>query len=131
MNFDTSVNNPTGTCKLSIMVNPVLTQEKLWKLFDVVPGLQHCEVYSQDATGDGVYGSVVYNTPKAAAYAMEKLHGFDYPLGSSIMIKFDDQNYGNSAAPMPSNIKNLVATIQHATQMLAASGYGGVMGNAM
>ena len=136
MNFETTVSNPTNTPKLQIMVNPILTQEKLWKLFDIVPGLQHCEIHSGDATGERAYGSVVYNTPKAASYAMEKLHGFDYPLGSRVMIKFEEAAYGGgagaygagaggygAAAGMPSDVKSLVATIQHATQMLSASGY--------
>ena len=127
----TTVSNPTGTSRLSIMVNPVLNQEKLWKLFDVVPGLEHCEVHSTDPTGERAYGTVAYSSPKAAAYALEKLHGFDYPLGSRVMIKFEEQGYGaggnaysgNGASSMPPDIKSLVSTIQHATQMLAASGY--------
>jgi hypothetical protein len=144
MNFESSVSNPTGACKLSIMVNPILTQDKLWKLFDVVPGLEHCEIHSGDATGERAYGTVAYNTPKAAAYAMEKLHGFDYPLGSRIMIKFEEDAYGGRGggggygvnSSMPPDVKNLVSTIQHATQLLAASGYVppdslGSMANAM
>jgi len=127
LDFNTNVHNPTNTNRLCIMVNPILTQDKLWKLFDVVPGLQHCELHTRDATGEKIYGSVVYDTPKAAAYAMEKLHGFDYPLGSKIMIKFEDNSYGSgnyaANASMPPDIKNLVTTIQHATQMLQASGY--------
>merc|ERR1719234_1539126 len=147
----TTVSNPMGTCKLAIMVNPILSQEKLWKLFGIVPGLQNCEIHTGDPSGERNYGTVVYDTPKAAAYAIEKLHGFDYPLGSRIMIKFDDSapprgfgggghrgsfgagsNMGgggiSSNPNMPSDIKNLVNTIQHATQMLQASGYAGSVG---
>ena len=42
--FSTAVQNPTGTCKLAMMANPILSQEKLWKLFNVVPGLEYCEL---------------------------------------------------------------------------------------
>jgi len=133
----TSISNPMGTCKLAIMVNPILSQEKLWKLFDIVPGLLNCEIHTGDPSGERNYGTVVYDTPKAAAYAMEKLHGFDYPLGSRVMIKFEEDGYGGrsgngmgggfggggAGAAMPADVKNLVSTIQHATQMLAASGY--------
>jgi len=140
--FEPAMANPSGTCKLAIMANPILNQEKLWKLFDVIPGLEFCELNQPDMSGERAYGTVVYDNPKSAAYAIEKLHGFDYPLGSRIMIKFDDSTpprpYGGGqrgsfgsgssmgAAPtqnMPSDIKNLVNTIQHATQMLQASGY--------
>jgi len=141
MDFQTSMNNPTGTCRLAIMVNPVLTQDDLWKLFDIVPGLQHVEIHSGDETGEKAYGTVVYATPKASAYAIEKLHGLNYPLGSRIMIKFEDYYGGdqqsvqgasagayNTSASNPQmtpEIKNLVDTIQHATQMLSAHGYVG------
>jgi len=152
--FEPALDNPSGTCKLAIMANPILNQEKLWKLFDVIPGLQFCDLNQPDMNGERAYGSVVYDNPKSAAYAIEKLHGFDYPLGSRIMIKFDESGpvgpYGGGGGPrgnfgsgsnigatsqnMPSDIKNLVNTIQHATQMLQASGYappsgmGGVPG---
>jgi len=128
-----SVNNPTGTCRLAIMVNPVLTQDKLWKLFDTVPGLQHCEIHTGDPSGERNYGTVIYDKPQAAAYALEKLHGFDYPLGSRVMIKFDQDPYSSgmmgggygAAAPanVPPHVASLVSTIQHANQMLTASGY--------
>lgn len=150
--FDSSISNPSGTCKLAIMANPILSQEKLWKLFDIVPGLEFCELNQPDMSGERAYGTVVYDNPKSAAYAIEKLHGFDYPLGSRIMIKFDESgaqrfgaghsnsygsfgsgsNMGNAGginnSNMPSDIKNLVNTIQHATQMLQASGYAQSVG---
>ena len=78
------------------------------------------EVSQYCQNGERNYGTVLYDTPKAAAYAMEKLHGFDYPLGSRVMIKFEEDGYGGR---LPADVKNLVSTIQHATQMLAASGY--------
>lgn len=143
--FDSAVANPNGSCKLAIMANPILSQEKLWKLFDVIPGLEFCELNQPDMSGERAYGTVVYDNPKSAAYAIEKLHGFDYPLGSRIMIKFDDSaprgfaggprgsfgsgsSMGGANPNMPSDIKNLVNTIQHATQMLQASGYAGSVG---
>jgi len=144
--FDPIMANPSGSCKLAIMANPILSQEKLWKLFDVIPGLEFCELNQPDMSGERAYGTVVYDNPKSAAYAIEKLHGFDYPLGSRIMIKFDDSapprpfggghrgsfgsgsSMGGANPNMPSDIKNLVNTIQHATQMLQASGYAPSVG---
>ena len=134
--FESTIPNPTGTCRLAFMCNTVLTQEKLWKMFDIIPGLETCELLNADHATDRGYGTVVYNNPNSAAYAIEKLCGFDYPLGSRIMIKFDDSvparaggaaaaSGGPSAAPqLPSDIKTLVNTIQHATEMLKQAGYG-------
>merc|ERR1719334_614057 len=145
--FDTNMSNPNGTCKLAIMANPVLSQEKLWKLFDIVPGLEFAELNQPaDPSGERAYGTVIYNNPKSASYAIEKLHMFDYPLGSRIMIKYDEspnmpQGYGGGGrgnfrnnpgndfggndfggnSNMPSDVRNLVSTIQHATQMLQQS----------
>ena len=103
-----------------------------------------------DPTGERAYGTVVYDSAKSAAYAMEKLHGFDYPLGSRILLKFDDSppynmprggaggpgvpgepappGAGPAAPNMPPNVKSLVDTIQQATAALQASGYGGLGG---
>jgi len=133
--FESTIPNPTGTCRLAFMCNTILTQEKLWKLFDVIPGLECCELVNVDRNSERGYGTVIYNNPNSAAYAIEKLCGFDYPLGSRIMLKFDDSapsrgggNSGfagaNSTPNLPSDIKTLVNTIQHATQMLQQAGYG-------
>ena len=130
LTFEANVNviNPTGTCRLAIMVNPALTQDKLWKLFDTVPGLMHCDIHTGDPSGERNYGTVIYDKPQAAAYALEKLHGMDYPIGSRVMIKFDEDPYSSmmnsgSSANVPPHVASLVSTIQHANQMLTASGY--------
>lgn len=127
---ENNVTNTAGSCRLAIMVSSVLSQDKLWKLFDIVPGLQHCELHSGDATGERSYGTVIYNTPKAAAYAIEKLNNFDFPLGSKVMIKYEEEVYGRGNAgsagvnpSLPADVKTLVSTIQHATQLLRNSGY--------
>jgi len=130
LTFEANVNviNPTGTCRLAIMVNPALTQDKLWKLFDTVPGLMHCDIHTGDPSGERNYGTVIYDKPQAAAYALEKLHGMDYPIGSRVMIKFDEDPYSSmmnsgTSANVPPHVASLVSTIQHANQMLSASGY--------
>ena len=132
--FESTIPNPSGTCRLAFMCNTILTQEKLWKLFDIIPGLETVELLNAD--GDRGYGNATYNNPNSAAYAIEKLCGFDYPLGSRLMIKFDESVpvrrgggvgafvQGPGGTPLPSDIKTLVNTIQHATEMLQKSGYG-------
>ena len=137
--FESTIANPTGTCRLAFMCNTILTQEKLWKLFDIVPGLETVDLLNADPGTDRGYGTAIYNNPNSAAYAIEKLCGFDYPLGSRIMIKFDDSvparrggigafAQGPGGAALPSDIKTLVNTIQHATEMLQNAGYGDTVG---
>merc|ERR1719219_2854339 len=132
------------------------TEDKLGQLFDIIPGLELCTLSQRDPRGDRVYGSVLYSNPNSAAYALEKLHGFDYPSGSRIMIKFDESGpkrmgiggrgvaggsgvvggagaggagggasgSGETGGNLPEEIKTLVNTIKHATQMLNQAGYG-------
>merc|ERR1719228_2275402 len=103
--------NPSGTCKLSVCANPNITQDKLWALFNLMPGLEHCELHSGDETGERVYGTVVYNSPKAAAYALEKLHGFDYPFGSRLLIKFEEEDGGYGSGNGFGNTANMPADV--------------------
>lgn len=39
---------------------------------------------------------VEYNSPSAANYALDKLHGFEYPLGKKIIVKpeYDQRSEG-------------------------------------
>ena len=143
--FESSIANPSGTSRLSFMCCSQATQDKLWRLFDIIPGLDYCDISQHDPRGDRAYGSVVYNNPQSAAYALEKLHGFDYPAGTRIMIKYDESGAtrpGGGGPPppppppaaaaegavghsqLPAEIKTLVNTIQHATEMLNQAGYG-------
>jgi len=140
--FESSIPNPSGTSRLAFMCSSYATQDKVGRLFDIIPGLEYCELTQQDPRGDRVYGTAVYNNPNSAAYALEKLHGFDYPSGSRILVKFDDSGAprgggqggagpglggGEGAAQLPTEIKTLVNTIQHATDMLNQAGYGDVV----
>lgn len=33
-----------------------------------------------------------YATPQCAAYARDKLHGFEYPIGSQLMVQLAEEN---------------------------------------
>ena len=35
-------------------------------------------------------GTVVFNNPQSATYAKEKLHGFEYPIGHRLIIKYEE-----------------------------------------
>jgi len=92
--MDTSHSNPEGNCRLAVITSPIINQDQLWRLFDLIPGLDYCELKRPDGRGrdrqNKAYGTVVFNNPQSATYAKEKLHGFEYPPGHRLIVKFDD-----------------------------------------
>jgi len=109
--MDTSLTNPDGNCRLVTFCSPTLNQDQLWRLFDLVPGLDYCELKrgpnrDRDRPSKAT-GIVVYNNPQSATYAKEKLNGFEYPPGFRVVVKFDEYGggmgapggYGAMAAP--------------------------------
>lgn len=83
-----SVNNPTNSCRLRVLFNPNMSKDMFWSLFNIVPGLEHCELI--EMTPEGAWGGVIYNNPRSAAWAIERIHGFEYPTGSKLSVSYDD-----------------------------------------
>ena len=109
--MDTSHTNPEANCRLSVVASSGINQDQLWRLFDLVPGLDYCELKRQDMRNGGAggrerqnnkaWGVVVFNNPQSATYAKEKLHGFEYPPGHRLIVKFEEMNMspGYNLAP--------------------------------
>ena len=100
--MDTSQSNPDGICRLSVTASPTLNQDQLWRLFDLVPGLDYCDRPRGSRDQYRAVYSVVYNNPQSATYAKEKLHGFEYPPGQRMVVRFDtsyDHSQKNGNAP--------------------------------
>ncbi|KAG7175307.1 RNA-binding protein 45-like [Homarus americanus] len=91
--MDTSGLNPEGVTRLTVIASPTLNQDQLWKLFDLIPGLDYCDLRKDRKSGQarGV-ATVVYNNIQSATYAKEKLHGFEYPPGQRLIVKFDSHH---------------------------------------
>jgi hypothetical protein len=53
-----------------------------------VPGLEHCELI--EMAPEGAWGGVIYNNPRSAAWAIERIHNFEYPTGSKLVVTYDD-----------------------------------------
>lgn len=68
--MDTSHSNPEGNCRLQAVCSPNINQDQLWRLFDLVPGLDYCELKDsrsrQSRDRSKAYGVVVYNNPQSA-----------------------------------------------------------------
>lgn len=121
---------PEGFTKLQVIVHPALNQDQLWKLFDLVPGLDYCHV-NTDARYRAPRGQaiVVYKNANAAAYAREKFHGFEYPLGHRMIVKPDMTSSppktlfrGSNPLPSRDDLAQLAETIAQATSLIQAAG---------
>ncbi len=107
--MDTSQLNAEGVCRLSVSASPTVNQDQVWRLFDLIPGLDYCDRprsssrggNSTSSSGKGLF-TVVYNNPQSATYAKEKLHGFEYPPGHRMVVRFD-QGYDPCTYPPSSN----------------------------
>lgn len=77
--------------RLFVIVSTMVGQEQLNRLFDLVPGMEICDLKRHYNTGDSKgFAYVTYNSITAAMYAKEKLNGFEYPPGSKITVKYAD-----------------------------------------
>lgn len=83
-----------GCQRLHLTVGLGLNQSYLTRLLSLIPGLEYCDL--NETTG---IAYARYCTPQAAAYARDKLDGFEYPIGSRIHVRFADQ-----AAPVDMNL---------------------------
>ncbi|XP_035730098.1 RNA-binding protein 45-like [Vespa mandarinia] len=132
LDIATNYPNPEGYTQLQVIAHPALNQDQLWKLFDIVPGMDYCHLKT-DARYRMPRGQaiVVYSNPNAAAYAREKFHGFEYPPGHRMIVKPDTSNMSsksstkpssNSATPARTDLAHLAETIAQATSLIQAAG---------
>ncbi|XP_029874362.1 RNA-binding protein 45 isoform X1 [Aquila chrysaetos chrysaetos] len=73
--------------RLSVVSRLPFIQEQLFALFDLVPGLEYCDVQRDPHTNSG-YAVIQYSTAASAIYAKYKLHGFEYPPGNRLTVIF-------------------------------------------
>ena len=82
--YEPGVNN-----RLFVLLSTMVSQEQLNRLFDLIPGMEFCDLKRHHATGDSRgFAYVTYNSVMAAMYAKEKLNGFEYPPGSKLVVKY-------------------------------------------
>jgi hypothetical protein len=47
-----------------------INQDQLWKLFDIIPGLDYCQINGDyGRSGNAAYATVVYSNLQSASYA--------------------------------------------------------------
>lgn len=91
-NIKTTALQENGT--LTVICSPLLREEHIWKLFDIIPGLENCRI-QEDYLGRTINATVTYNNIKSAMYAKAKLNNFEFPPGERLIVKchiIDSQN---------------------------------------
>lgn len=87
-------NSSSGDGTLYVICSPTVNQDQLWRLFDIIPGLDFCQI-NGECGRNGLYAKVVYNTGSSASYAREKIHGLEYPPGERLIVKNEFDFKGN------------------------------------
>ncbi|XP_053554475.1 RNA-binding protein 45 isoform X2 [Bombina bombina] len=77
----------TVSKRLTVVSRVPLIQEQMYSLFDIVPGLEYCEV-QRDLYSNYAHCIVQYQNIASAIYAKYKLHGFEYPPGNRLGVSF-------------------------------------------
>ena len=82
--------------RLFVIVSPTVTHDQISSLFDLVPGMDYCDLKRDHNTHEsrGI-AYVMYKSMGSAIYAKEKLNGFEYPPGSRLVVKFAEENTSN------------------------------------
>ena len=101
--MDLGVNN-----RLYIIVSPVVTEEQLYRLFDIIPGMEYCDLKVIHSTGESRgFAYITYNSINAAMYAKDKLNGLEYPPGCKLVVKYAEDppnvRYGPQSPTFESN----------------------------
>ena len=95
--YETGIGN-----RLFVMVSTAITQEQLMRLFDLIPGMEFCEIKRNHMTGESRgFGYITYSSIQAAMYAKEKLNGFEYPLGHKLVVRFAEEPVPQRYPPSP------------------------------
>ncbi|XP_041866685.1 RNA-binding protein 45 isoform X2 [Melanotaenia boesemani] len=111
------------TRSLMMSTRAALTQEQIFALFDIIPGMEYCELQRDSYGMSKGHALIRYSNLGSAVYAKEKLNGFEYPPGNRLVINFFDDGEDRSspvgrmamqfvAAQMMSTVWNGASTSQ-------------------
>ncbi|KAI7809044.1 putative RNA-binding protein 45 [Triplophysa rosa] len=75
---------------LMVTSRAAVTQEQIYGLFDLIPGMDLCEMQRDQYGFNKGQAIVRYNNLGSAVYAKEKLSGFEYPPGNLLSVTYID-----------------------------------------
>lgn len=99
---------------LMMSTRAALSQEQIFALFDIIPGMEYCELQRDSYGMSKGHALIRYANLGSSVYAKEKLNGFEYPPGNRLAVNFVDDGEGNSS-PVGRMAMQFVAT-----QMMSA-----------
>ncbi|CAB1328091.1 unnamed protein product [Coregonus sp. 'balchen'] len=67
-----------------------ITQEQIYGLCDLIPGMDYCEMQRDHYGLNKGHAVIRYNNLGSAVYAKEKLNGFEYPPGNRLIVTHID-----------------------------------------
>ncbi|XP_036396459.1 RNA-binding protein 45 [Megalops cyprinoides] len=85
-----------------------VTQEQIYGLFDLIPGMDYCEMQRDPYGFNKGQAMIRYNNLGSAVYAKEKLNGFEYPPGNRLVVTYIDDGEDRSS-PVGKMAMQLVA----------------------
>ncbi|KAI4788346.1 hypothetical protein KUCAC02_035912 [Chaenocephalus aceratus] len=92
-----------------VSTRAALTQEQIFALFDLVPGMEYCEL-QRDAYGlSKGHALIRYSNLGSAVYAKDKLNGFEFPPGNRLGVSYVDDGEDRSS-PVGRMAMQFVAT---------------------
>lgn len=75
--------------KLVVICSNTLNQDRLWRIFDIAPGMKYCNIVTQNDIN--ITASVVYSSKDEAQRAVDKIHGLEYPIGERIIVRHENE----------------------------------------
>ncbi|CAH2305843.1 RNA-binding 45 [Pelobates cultripes] len=113
--------------RLTVVSRVPLVQEQVYSLFDLIPGLEFCEV-QRDLYSSFGHVVVQYQNVSSAIYAKYKLHGFEYPPGNRLGVTYLSDGSDNTdllrkmaSQMVAAQVKSLVWNSQVTPQYPATS----------
>lgn len=67
-NASSGNNGNNSEVQLNVIVSSSVNQDQLWRLFDIVPGLEYCHI-TGECNRNSNYATASYNSLDAAQYA--------------------------------------------------------------
>jgi len=109
-----------GSTQLAINCSPLVSEDQLWRLFDLIPGLETCSLQHNLSSNQArSHGVATYTNSEAAMYARQKLHGFEYPPGERLIVKLLDPG-GTQSYSQTQGLQLLCESIAQATSLMAS-----------
>ncbi|XP_062818994.1 RNA-binding protein 45 isoform X2 [Anolis carolinensis] len=93
--------------RLSVVSEFPLQRKQLFNLFDLIPGLEACEIH-QGLYSKRTYAMIQYSNVASAIFAKNRLNGYEYPFGNHLLVTFieDETDETNLFEEMATELVN-------------------------